>query len=320
MANRLVRNMVMLAKLESTYGVDPVPTGADNAMLISNVNVNPLNAQNVDRDLIRSYLGGSEQLVGTKYAEVGFDLELQASGTLGVAPAWGPVLIACGFAETVTAVERVDYTLVTDAIQSLTAYLYDSGVLHKFTGARGTWELAGVVGERPVLRFNFIGLYEDIEVAANATPVFTDWKVPKIVTDQNSGDLTFGCTYAAGALTGGTPYPSRGITITSGNEVNFNALLGGETVDLDQRQIGGDFALDLTPAQEVTFMGNVINNTLQTLGWVHGTEEGLKVLLFTPGLQILNPSKSSINGKRLIGYDFRMVPVAGNDELRIVCI
>jgi len=320
MANRLVRNMVALAKLESSYGVDPVPTGADNAILLSNVTVNPLNAQNVDRDIIRSYLGGSEQLVGTRYVELGFDIELQASGALGVAPAWAPLLLACGFAEAVTADTRVDYTPVTDALSSVTLYLYDSGVLHKTTGCRGSFEIAAGVGERPVLRFNFVGIYNAITATANAAPTLTGWKVPKVVTDANSGDLTFGCTYSAGVLSGGTVYPSRGINISSGNEVNFVPLLGGETVEISQRAIGGNLELDLTAAQEVTFMSSVLANTTQSLGWLHGTDNGYKVLLHMPAVQLINPSKAEINGKRLVGFDMRVVPSAGNDELRICCI
>lgn len=320
MANRQVRNMVALAKLETTYGTDPTPTGADNALLLSNVTINPLNAQNVDRDLIRSYLGGSEQLVGTAYGEVGFDVELQASGTLGVAPAWGPLLLAAGFSETVTASTRVDYLPATDDLDSVTIYLYDSGVLHKFTGCRGNVALAAGVGERPVLRFNFLGIYNAITATTNATPTLTDWKLPQVITDANTTDLTFGCTYSAGALSGGTAYPSRGINLDLGNEVNFVALLGGETVELSQRAASGSLELDLTAAQEVSFMASVLANTTQSIGFVHGTVEAYKVLVHAPAVQLINPSKAEINGKRLIGYDLRLVPNTGNDELRICCI
>ena len=95
MGNRLIRNTVILLKLEGPglYGTDPVPTGAANAMLVSNLSVTPMNSQNVDRDLIRPYLGGSEQLMGTRYVEMGFDIELVGSGAVATAPAWGPALM-----------------------------------------------------------------------------------------------------------------------------------------------------------------------------------------------------------------------------------
>ena len=86
---RYARNAAILAKIETTYGTDPTPTGAANAILVSNLTVNPLNATNVSRDLIRSTLGGYEQLVGTANLEASFDVELAGSSALGTAPPWG---------------------------------------------------------------------------------------------------------------------------------------------------------------------------------------------------------------------------------------
>jgi hypothetical protein len=101
MANRLVRNTVILLKLEGTgsYGVDPTPVQAPDAMQVTNLSITPIVPNNVDRNLIRSYLGASEQLLGTKYIELGFDIELAGSGTVATAPAWAAPLIACGFAQ-----------------------------------------------------------------------------------------------------------------------------------------------------------------------------------------------------------------------------
>lgn len=318
MANRLVRKTAILLKLETTYGVDPTPTGAANAMLVSNLSINPLNANNVDRALIRAYLGSSEQLVGTGFVEMSFDVELQASGTLGVVPACGAILRACGFAETITAATRVEYTPVTDTLESAAIYWYDDGVLHKGLGARSGFELSAGVGERPMLKFKFLALDGGITAAANPSTTLTGWKQPKVITDANTGDLTFGGTYSAGVITGGTAWPSRGLNINVANAINHTPLLGGETIDLTQRDISGAIQLDLTAAQEVTFMAAVKANTLDTLSLLHGTVAGSKVLVHAPAFQMLNPSKQEINGKRLIGYDIRCLPVAGNDELRIV--
>ena len=42
--SRLIRNTAILAKIETAYGVDAAPTGAANALLVSNLSINPLNA------------------------------------------------------------------------------------------------------------------------------------------------------------------------------------------------------------------------------------------------------------------------------------
>lgn len=320
MANRQTRKTVILCKIESSYGVDPTPDAADNAILVSNQSVNALNAQNVNRENVRSFFGANEELVGSAYKEVSFDVELQGSGSLGVAPAWGPLLRAAGFAEAITASTRVDYTPVTDSLESATIYYYDDGVLHKLLGARGSFELLAEVSQRPILRFSFLGIDGGDTAASNPSETLTPWKTPLVITDANTGDLTFGGTYSAGAISGGTAYPSRGITLQSGNSVNFTALVGGETIDLSGRDISGHVDLDLTAAQEVSFMADVKANTLSSLSMLHGLNDGFKVLLFMPAVQKINPSKQEVNGKRLIGYDLRVTPLVGNDELRIVAL
>lgn len=321
MPNRLVRNTAILAKTEVTYGVDPVPTGGANALLISNQSITPLNANNVDRAIARPYLGGSEQLVGTRYKEVSFDIELVGSGTAGTAPAWGPLLRACGFAETVTASTRVDYLPVSSGYESVTIYYHDDGVQHVLLGARGAVVFTPRIGEIPKMSFRFVGIDGGDTAAANPSVTLTNFKTPLVVVDANSGDLTFGATHSssgAPALTGGTVYPSQGLELDMGLTVNFTPLLGGETVEITDRQAVGKVMLDLTAAQEVAFMASVKAATTQSLGLTHGTVAGFKVLMFAPSVQLINPTKGELNGKRMIGYDLRVNPSAGNDELRLV--
>lgn len=321
MANRLIRNTAILAKKETTYGTDATPTGAANALLVSNLSINPINANLVDRDIIRPYLGASEQLLGTRYVEMGFDVEFVGAGTVATAAAWGPLLLGCGMAETVVATFRVDYTPVSTAFDSLTIYWYDDGVLHKATGCRGNVQINMRVGERPVLSFKFTGIYSTPTAASNPSVTLTAWKTPQVVTDANTQDTVFGGTHTTGttpAITGGTPYPSQGIEIDMGNSVNFTALLGGETVDITQRAASGKVTLDLTAAQEVTLITAVEGATLQTLGLIHGTVANQKAMVWLPSVQLTNPQKAEANGKRLVSFDFRCVPTAGNDEVRLI--
>lgn len=322
MANRLIRNTAILLKTETTYNDGTTtPAGASDALLVSNLSINPLNAQNVDRDIIRPYLGGSEQLLGTRYVELGFDLELAGSGTVATAPAWAAALLSCGFAQTLTATIRADYTPVSTAFPSATIYWYDDGVLHVARGCRGTAQVNMRVGERPVMSMRFTGIYTTPTAASNPSVTLTAWKTPQVVTDANTQDTTFGGTHNASvapAITGGTSYPSQGIEIDIGNSVNFTPLLGGETVDITQRTVTGRITLDLTAAQEVTLIDAVEDGTLQSLGLIHGTVANQKVMLWMPSVQLTNAQKADLNGKRLVSFDLRVLPSSGNDELRIV--
>ena len=317
---RYSRNTVILAKIETTPGTDSVPTGAANAILVSNQNINPLNAQNIDRAILFGYFGGSQQLVGNAYVEVSFDVEIAGSGVLGTAPAWGPLLRACAFAETVSASVSVNYTPVSTSLESLSMYYYDDGALHKLLMARGDCSIKMDSGGKPVFSFKFMGIDGGLTAAANATPTLTAWQTPLAITDPNTGDVTFGGTYATNAVTGGTIYPSKGLNLSLGNKLQNTPLLGANSIDITDRAVIGSVELDLTAANEVTFMASVKANSTQSMSLLHGTTGGNKVLFFAPAVQLINPKKTDFNGRRLIGYDLRLVPSAGNDELRICVI
>lgn len=317
---RYQRNAAVLAKIETVYGTDAAPAGAADALLVSDLSITPLNAQNQDRNLLRGYLGGSDQLVGNSYKDVSFSVEIAGSGAAGTAPAWGKLLRMAGFAEAITALSRVEYTPISQVFESGTIYYYADGAVHKLLGCRGTVQFDMAQGARPTMKFKFMGLDGGVAAAANPSLTLSAWKQPLVITDPNTGDITLGCTYSAGALVGGTIYPSRGLTLDAGVSAQYIPTLGGQSVDITNRVSTGGVTLDLTAAQEVSMMASVQANTLQGLGLLHGVTAGNKVLFFAPSVQMINPKHTDFNGRILNTYDLRVLPVSGNDELRVVAL
>lgn len=319
--SRLIANTAILAILELIYGVDPVPTGAANALVVSDLSINPLNAEYIARDIIRDYLGGSEELPGAAYVECGFSVELVGSGEIGVPPAWGPLMRCIGFAEVITVGIRVDYVPISRSFESATIYWYDDGVLHKLLGVRGTATLELGVGQKPKIVFKMMGVDGGISEASPGATTLTAWRVPQIVTDANSGDLIFGATHnpiVAPAFVGGAPIPSEGLSIDLGIKAEFQKLLGGETIAISGRDVTGSVKLKLTAAQEVAYMAQVKAATLTSVGLIHGTVANDKIMLFAPKVQKKEPTKEVNAGERMIGYKLRFLPSAvGNDEFRI---
>lgn len=317
---RLIRKTAILAKTEVNYGTDPTPDGSANAILVSNASFN-IAYTNVNRDLIRANLGGSEQLAGTRFVECSFDVELANSGTAGTAPAWGPLLLACGMAEALlTTPSRVEYTPVSASFKSVTIYYHIDGTLRKALGCMGNAELMLNEGERPMLRFTFTGLDGGTTATADPTLTLTSWRVPSVVSDVNSGDINLGATYSAGALSSGTAYPSRGLAINLGNTIARKAILGGQSVSITQRDVTGSCQLELTAAQEATFRTDINANTTTTLGFTHSTGAGVGIILHAPRVQRIDPSDVDYEGELHTGLNLRFVPSSGNDELRIVCL
>lgn len=320
---RLLKKTAILAKVETTYGTDSAPTGAANAILISNASYE-ITYNNVNRDLIRPFLGGSDQLTGTRYVKMNFEVEFANSGTAGTAPAWGPLLRACGFAESSLATPaRVEYTPVSATFTSLTIYYHLDGVLRKALGCYGTADLDLGADNRPVWKFQFWGLDGGLTATADPTVTLTAFKTPQVVTVNNSGTVTLGGTYSAGVVTGGTAYPSRGLQLSLGNDVQNISLLGtgGQRISLVNREVTGSIQLDLTAAQEVSFRTDINNNTTTSLSMTHGTGAGVGMIVTAPQVQRINPKDVDFNSEMEVALDLRFTPTtAGNDELRIVAL
>lgn len=99
MATRFFQKRSLLAKIEGTYGTDPTPTGAANAIQAHDLTFVPSELEYEERDIVRAYYGQLEQIVVTGKARISFAVEIAGSGTAGSAPAWGPLLRACAFSE-----------------------------------------------------------------------------------------------------------------------------------------------------------------------------------------------------------------------------
>lgn len=96
----LTNKRTLLAEIESVYGTDPTPTGSANAMLVQNLTVTPIEAETVDRALIRPYFGNSEKLMAQKFSRAEFEIEAaaHADAVIGKIPHYDCLLRACGFA------------------------------------------------------------------------------------------------------------------------------------------------------------------------------------------------------------------------------
>lgn len=321
MAARKAIDAAILAKTEVTYATDPVPTGAANALRVYGQTVEPFNAKMIPEEYLRGYAGGFSELIGAINKKVSFSVSLAGAGAAGTAPAYSALLRAAVWGETISAGARVEYLQISSAEESVTIYYYDAGVFHKLLGARGDWEIVMGSGGKPELKFTFLGIDGGVATAV-ATPAttLTAWKDPLVVTNPNTGDLLIGCTYATGALSGGVAYPSKGLSFKGSNNLFHDEMLGGEAIQVERKGITGTVEMDLTAAQEVAMEAIVRAGTLQSFGLAHGTTAGYKIVLYAPAVQMKNPKPVISNGLRRMSYDLSVLPLTGNDDLRLVVL
>ena len=319
MASRYFRNMVILAKIETTAGTYLAPAAATDALLISDATIS-YDDKIVERDLLRPYFGAAEQLMGDSPVNLEFTVELAGSGTAGTVPAWGKLLRACAMAETVTAGSYVIYNPITNSQEAISFLYAVDGVTHRVKGARGTAVMSIAPGAKPVIKFKFVGIEQaDPEATANPTGVvLTAWKAPLPVAAVNTGDIVTGCTYATGAVTGGTTLPSISMELDLGGSPEFMTLLGSSEVDITAREIKATAKMRLEAASEVTMFTDAKTVTTKTMAFKHGTGAGKIVQFYAPAAQFGRPKYENAQGRMAVSVDMRMCPVSGNDELLII--
>jgi len=309
---KLARVRSILAKTETTYGSDSSPTGADNAIQVSALEISPVESDVLSRDLIRSYLGNSPQLIANTRVGVTFSVEYAGSGTAGTAPKYGPLLEACGFSETVVASTSVTYAPVSTSFESVTIYIDYDGVRHKVTGARGTFALSLTANQIPIINFTLTGQYNAPTDTASPSLTFSDQADPKIFNDTNPTAFTI---YSETDLALQSP------EIDLGNEVVYRELVNSnKEVLITNRAATANFVIECPTLATADFFALSVGGTSGNLSIVHGTAAGNIITLASPtsGLSLGNPTYSEDQGIVMLNLPTTMVPSSsGNDELTL---
>lgn len=306
----LARKTVILAKIETTYGTDSVPVGGTNAILVSNLNLSaPMSTEYAQRDLVRAYLGNSESLPNDFFSTVEFEVELAGSGTAGTAPAYAPLLRACGFTETINAGVSAVYALNSTTFPSLSIYFNVDGVLHKLTGARGTVSMSLNVKQIPKYRFTFMGVYNEVEDAALPAPTYSAFRKPLTVSRGNTSSFS---------LHGFTPCMSA-LEINLANEMAMRSLVNcTQEVFITDRKPAGSTTIEAPTVAQKDYWDIVASAATGALSVTHGLVAGNIIQISAPNTQLTTPQYSVEEGFQMLQMALIFVPgSAGNDELSI---
>lgn len=304
----LTRKRSILAKIETTYGTDPTPTGAANAILVRNLNVTPQASDLVGRDLLRPFLGNSEQLLASTHVEIDFEVEAAGSGTAGTVPGYGCLLRACGLSETVTASVKVDYKPVSSTFESVTIYFNNDGVLHKITGCRGDVEFSLAAGQIPVFKFKMIGIYNAPTDTALPTSTFTGFQTPLVANSTNTPTFTL---FGASAVL-------QELSLQLGNQVDYITRIGSQYVQLTDRKTAGQVTFEANSIATKDWFTTSLANGLGALALTHGTTAGNKVVLASSTVDLIQPTYTDGNGVQMLQMGYVLVPTsAGNDEFTL---
>ena len=380
----LSRKRLILCKSEASYGVDITPAGTD-ALLVRSLDVTPIEADVVSRNLIRNYLGNSDQLLAQTRVSISFQVEMAGSGAAATAPRFSSLLKACGMAETITAAAvtgsavaggantitlaagasavddfyngmvisitsgtgnghiglitnyvgstkvatvqastatfvpgassaysiaaNVGYLPVSTGFSSATIYFNNDGVLHKITGARGTFTLTTSVGEIPTIDFQLTGIYNAPTDTAAPTTTYSDQATPVIFKAGNTSAFSI-LNYTACL---------QSLSFNVANETVYRELVGcTKEVMITNRAPAGECMIEAPTIAQKDFFTIANNDTTGTLTLLHGSTAGNRVTLLAPNVDITNPSYADQDGIQMLNIPYVAIPTtAGNDEVKL---
>lgn len=303
----LTNREVILAKIESTYNTDPVPTTTD-AVLVENPSWSFAGLRMVDRNNVKSSIATDQKIYGGTLKGVSFDVEVKGSGAAGTAPEIGVLLRACGLDETIVASTSVTYAPVSTGFESITIYYYQDGILNKLTGCRGNASFNLECGNKGTVSFTFTGHDGGTTDVTMVTPSY-DSTVPPVFINA---------PFSIGAYSAVIAGLSFDMSNTIATPPDVSATDGYSQVYLTKRDVNGSFSPEMTTVAVNDWIGQLKAGTTMALdtGAIGGTAGNIYRVQM-PAVYYREMSPGDRDGVRTLENTIGAAESAGDDEFSL---
>lgn len=303
------RKKVILAKIEASYAANVSMTGAANAMLVKDLKIMPMEGQDIDRGLDLPWFGNDGTIPADLHVKVAFKIELEASGSLGVAPKFGPLLRACGILETIVAVTSVTYSPISPLHESVGFSWNVDGLQQSIKGMRGNVKLGYSAQGIPYYDFEMQGLYAGPTDTSALVPVLTGFIKPQVSSAVNTPVFTVA----------GTSLVMRSFTMDVGIQLENRFLIGSDAVIIADRAETADMVVEAVPMATFNPYALAESGVTSAVVLTHGTVAGKRTTLNIPALQLLRPTGLE-NAQNILEWPLKgqPKPVSGNDQWSLV--
>jgi hypothetical protein len=294
------RKKTLLAKIESVYGTDPTPTGAANAIQTKDLEIMPLEGESLTLGLDKDSLGADNGAMVGKHVKLTFKVPVAGAGAAGTAPAYGPLLVACGHEETIDPGVDVTYVPIDDAASICLKFKHDK-VYHTILGARGKVKMTTAERQFAWYEFEFIGLYSaPVHHDTSLSPVLTAFQAPVPFRAANVEFDLLGETVCM-----------RSLTFDCGQTNQFFECSSGESIELDNREAAFDTKFVEPLISDHSFFDDVSDEVIGELSYVHGTVAGNIVEFVAPNSQITKIARENQQGNMVLATSGPMARVDG---------
>lgn len=306
---------LLLAKRETSYGVDALPAAAQNAILCELPEFEVM-GKKLELNDVKSFFGGnSVKNVGTGL-KISFTAAIRGCGGGAVLPSTPPnigvLFRGCNFTETIDATPGSEFTKYTpnskiDDADSLSLYFWQHDFLHKMIGCRGTGpSMEAKAAEYAKAKWEFQGIFAgpvddpiDVGVFPTAQPIVF-----------KSASLLFDA-YAA---------VIESLKVDVKNEIatrpDANAPTGILSYFIKGRTVTGEIDPEAVPLATKNFWQMWENSSGVALSAVIGQTPGNRCRISCPNVQLDVPKYADRDNRLTMALPLLINPSsAGNDDI-----
>ncbi len=309
----------LAAKIEVTEGVDVSPADADVVAPVfdlewgATINVG-------ERNPMSGTMSKPTAVSGDQFATLSFGVEMTGGGGAADLPPGrlSALLQACGMQQTINVATDVTYNpgsqdpkTVTLEVRQSPRISTDPVLVKKLLGARGTFQIVGVIGERVLFQFEFTGKYVEPDTTAAPamyiTPSIAPTPVPLLA--------------AAFTFQGAAALKVANVTLDIGNNVvmrqDINDATGHPFAEIVDRNPVGNIDPEIEVDTVLNYWSETTDDSEGVLQYVLGTAVGNKVTVTANKAQIVTPAEADREGVMATSLDLRLNRNAaiGEDEL-----
>ncbi len=301
------KSKIILGKIESSYGVDPTLTGAANALLLTNVNLSPMEGEDIDHEEELPYLGNSTSSATALRMRLRASVNLAPSGVPGTPPPWGMLFKALGCSETIVTSTSVTYRPLSDGHDSAYCKMWIGNTLYAFKGSRGDGTLRFPAQGLPKLDLDLQGLWvKPSEVTRPAPVTLSSWKRAQIVSAAHTPTFTIDSV----------PLVMRELSMALGNAVEPRLLVPTEQILIVDRKEKISARVEAVPLTTFDPFGLAIDETETVdVNLVHGYAAG-KIMTFIAGACQMERLSGLENQQNIKEWPLSLkpLPINGNDQ------
>ncbi len=310
MAEFRTRRRVLAAKIETVSGTPETLAAADANNLVYDCKFNPT-VEMFERQPYNSSLSAFAGLPGVQMGEITCKVEVKGAGTAGTPPAIGKLLKACGCTETISAGVSVAYSMSSaTSLPSLTMGVYMDGIRKRIAGGRGTFRLAGKIGEPVFAEFTFKGLLVGEDDIATLTGTGIETTIPPQLLASTFSVHGFSPKVSAFSID---------LNNTLAMRPDIAAASGYAGCLITGRSPKGTMDPEDELVASHPFFTRWKGGTTGALNLVLGATAGNIVTIAAPALQYTNQQEGEREGLATRNVDFALVrsAAAGDDELTV---